>query len=76
MKLKDVYPLITGVALISTPENNQIRYGNAFLREPTEEMMQRKVKEIEPFYRRTGLYRFGVIIRLTKKTKSKALKEH
>ena len=62
MKLKEVYSLIDGVCLISI--KNQIKYGNAYLPEPTEELLNKTVKNIEPFYSRTGLYKYGVIIRL------------
>lgn len=62
MKLKDVYSLIEGVCLISI--KHEIKYGNAFLPEPTEELLNKRVKSIEPFYLRNGLYKYGVIISL------------
>jgi hypothetical protein len=62
MKLKDVYYLIDGVCLISI--KHEIKYGNALLPEPTEELLNKSVKNIEPFYSRNGLYKYGVIIRL------------
>ena len=64
MKLKEVYDLITGVILIATPNDKVIHYGNAMLPEPPKEMMEREIQEIEPFYYRTGLFKYGVIIRL------------
>ena len=64
MKLKEVYDLITGVALIVLPDSKEIEYGNACLPAPTPEIMEMEVEEIEPFYKRTGLWKFGVIIRL------------
>ena len=62
MKLKEVYNLIDGVCLISI--KNKIKYGNAYLPEPTEELLNKRVKSIEPFYWRNNLYKYGVIIRL------------
>lgn len=64
MKLKDVYNLIEGVALVKKFGEDSIKYGNAMLPEPTEKMMNMKVKSIVPFYNAKGLYRFGVIIYL------------
>ena len=64
MKLKDVYDLIDGIALISLPEDKGLHYGNCYMKEPTEEILEREVKAIEPFYSRQGLYKYGVIIRL------------
>lgn len=64
MKLKEVYDLITGVILIATPNDKKIHYGNAMLPEPPKEMMETEIQEIEPFYNRTGLFAYGVIIHL------------
>lgn len=64
MKLKDVYDLIDGVALVTLPNEHKIKYGNALLSEPTKEMLKMEVEKIEPFYSRSGLYKYGVIIHL------------
>lgn len=62
MKLKEVYGLIDGVCLISI--KNEVKFSNYGLPEPTEEILNKQVKSIEPFYSRTGLYKYGVIISL------------
>lgn len=62
MKLKDVYNLIEGVALVSI--SNEVKYANYGLREPPEDVMEKEVKDIEPFYSSSGLYKYGVVIHI------------
>ena len=64
MKLNEVYKLIDGVCLVKHPKEDTIRYGNIYLPDPTEEMMEMEVEDIHPFYKRGELFRFGVIIHL------------
>ena len=65
MRLKEVYNLINGVVLVSTPEDKkEIKYGKVCLPEPSKEMMEREIEDIEPFYNRTGLFKYGVVIHL------------
>ena len=69
MKLKEVYNLITGVILVATLNDKEIHYGNTMLPEPSKKMMEMEIQEIEPFYNRTGLFKYGVIIHLKEETK-------
>lgn len=64
MKLGEVYELIDGLCLVKHPKDEDIRYGNCLLPEPTEEMMEMEVKDIHPFYKRGELFKLGVIIHL------------
>lgn len=64
IKLKDIYNLIDGVCLVKNPKDDCIGYGNCYLPDPTDEMMEMEVKDIHPFYKRGELFKFGVIIHL------------
>lgn len=62
MKLKDIYNLIEGVVLVSI--SNEIKYANFGLPKPPKDVMEKEVKDINPFYSRKGLYKYGVVIHI------------
>lgn len=43
IKLKDIYNLIDGVCLVKNPKDDCIGYGNCYLPDPTDEMMEMEV---------------------------------
>lgn len=65
MKLKEVYGLIDGVALISLPGSETIKYGTC-LADPPEDVLEMEVEAITPFYEpdEDCLYEYGVFIDL------------
>ena len=60
-KLKDFLNLYTGILLLSVPEEDSLidNYSNDLTK-----YHEREIKEIEAFSSRTGLFKYGVIVKI------------
>lgn len=60
-KLKDFLNLYVGIVLLSVPEEDSLidNYSNDLTK-----YHEREIEEIKAFYSRTGLFKYGVIVKL------------
>lgn len=62
MKVKELLEKVDGVCLIAIKK--EIKYGNSYalVPNPPEEIMNKTVKNITPFYSRDGVHKYGIIV--------------
>ncbi|MBR6515875.1 MAG: hypothetical protein IKT40_03350 [Bacilli bacterium] len=62
-KLKDFLNLYVGILLLKVPEKDNLI--DSYSRSLTE-YHEREIEEIKAFYNKTGLFKYGVIVKLKK----------